>query len=187
MLSHRPTSRCSWGAPHTIPSSWHGAKTCRKGSMRACGTSSAGFTSTSIGRLTSFWTTTRNSPRQTFTPCCLGRRTSPPSPDISTFPPYVSFYKLASVTRHILPCAYRTILDMFEVMQRCGRNTVRYAHEYCVRRSDAQVERMLARWPVNLTYIINQNGATSGFEMCIAPSALGAAGRNQNTSRIQIL
>ena len=37
------------------------------------------------------------------------------------------------------------------------------------------------------SHIINQNGATSGFEMCFAPSTLGAGGPNQNTSRIQIL
>ena len=35
--------------------------------------------------------------------------------------------------------------------------------------------------------IINQNGATSGFEMRFALSTLGAGGPNQNTSRIQIL
>ena len=33
--------------------------------------------------------------------------------------------------------------------------------------------------------IINQNGATSGFEMYFAPSTFGAGGPNQNTSRIQ--
>ena len=34
-------------------------------------------------------------------------------------------------------------------------------------------------------HIINKNGATSGFEMCFAPSTVGAGGPNQNTSRIQ--
>ena len=30
----------------------------------------------------------------------------------------------------------------------------------------------------------NQNGATSGFDMCFAPSTFGAGGHNQNTSQI---
>ena len=33
--------------------------------------------------------------------------------------------------------------------------------------------------------LLNQNGATSGFEMCFAPSTFDAAGPNQNTSRFQ--
>ena len=42
----------------------------------------------------------------------------------------------------------------------------------------------LAR-PSHYKSIINQNGATSGFEMYFAPSTFGAGGPNRNTSRIQ--
>ena len=40
-------------------------------------------------------------------------------------------------------------------------------------------------WALHQAQIINQNGATSGFELCFATSTLGARGPNQNTSRIQ--
>ena len=35
------------------------------------------------------------------------------------------------------------------------------------------------------SHIVNQSGATSGFEMCFAPIAFGAGDPNQNTSQIQ--